>query len=88
MNSEEIEVGIVEDFFAHIEVAAVKIMAEEGIKVGDKLHFKGHTTDLVQEVDSMQIEHESVQEAKVGDSVGIKTSEKVRTHDKVFKIKE
>jgi hypothetical protein len=50
------------------------------------LHFKGHTTDLIVEVSSMQIEHQSVKEAKVGDSVGIKVGEKIRTHDKVYKV--
>ena len=85
MASKEIEVAIVEDYFAHVNVAAIKIMVE-GIKVGDQLHFKGHTTDLVQEINSMEIEHQPVQEAKIGDSVGIKISEKVRIHDKVFKI--
>jgi hypothetical protein len=36
----------------------------------------------------MQIEHESVQEAKSGDSVGIKVAEKVHIHDKVYRVTE
>jgi len=85
MGEREIEVAIVEDFFAHIGVVALKFTAE-GLNVGDALHFKGHTTDLIVEVGSMQIDHESVKEAKVGDSVGIKVNDRVRTHDRVFKI--
>ena len=85
MAEEEIEVGFVEDYFAHVNVVALKITSD-GIKVGDVLHFKGHTTDLVQEISSMQIEHKSVKEAKVGASVGIKVTDRVRIHDKVFKV--
>jgi len=85
MAEKEIEVAYVEDYFAHIDVVALKVTAE-GIHVGDVLHFKGHTTDLIVEVGSMQIEHESVKEAKVGDEVGIKVTERIRTHDKVYKV--
>ncbi|GAF95180.1 unnamed protein product, partial [marine sediment metagenome] len=45
------------------------------------IHIKGHTTDLEQEVDSVQIENESVENAKAGDSVGVKVKERVRRHD-------
>ncbi len=83
----EIEVGIVQDYFAKIGVAAIELTAD-GIKVGDTLHFVGHTTDFTDTVKSMQIEHEQVEEAKAGDSVGIKVSDRVRIHDKVFKVVE
>ena len=83
----EIEVGRVADYFGHIGVVAIEITAE-GIKVGDTLHFHGHTTDFVETVQSMQIEHDSVEEAGVGANVGIKVSDRVRTHDKVYKVIE
>ena len=54
--------------------------------VGDTLHFLGHTTDVESTVNSMQIEHASVTDAKKGDSVGVKVPEKVREGDKVYKI--
>ena len=85
MAEKEIEVAKVEDYFAHIGVVALKVTAE-GIHVGDVLHFKGHTTDLIAEVGSMQIDREPVKEAKVGDSVGIKVPDRVRSHDKVYKV--
>ncbi len=85
MEEKEIEVAVVEDYFSHIGVVALKVTAE-GIRVGDILHFKGHTTDLIQEVSSMQVEHQPVKEAKVGDEVGIKVSDRVRIHDKVYKV--
>ncbi len=83
----EIEVGRVADYFAKIGVVAIEI-TKEGIKVGDKLHFHGHTTDFTETVKSMQIEHDSVEEAGVGENVGIKVSERVRAHDYVFKVIE
>ena len=85
MAEKEIEVAKVEDYFTHVGVVALKI-TNDGIQVGDVLHFKGHTTDLIVEVSSMQIDHVSVKEAKVGDSVGIKVPERVRTHDSVYKV--
>ena len=83
----EIEVGRVEDYFAHIGVVAIVVTAE-GIEVGDTLHFKGHTTDFTEKVTSMQVEHKSVEKAPVGSEVGIKVAERVRTHDKVYKVVE
>ena len=83
----EIEIGKVADYFAKIGVVAIEITSE-GLKVGDTLHITGHTTDFTQEVKSIQIEHEQVDEAPVGANVGIKVKERVRTHDKVYKVIE
>ena len=82
---EEKKVGFVSNYFGKISVAAVEI-TDGAISGGDTLHFLGHTTDCESRVSSMQIEHKSVNEAKKGDSVGIKVSEKVRENDKVYKI--
>lgn len=83
----EEEVGYVEKFFSHPVVAAIRI-TKGAIKVGDTLHFKGHTTDFTQVVDSMEIEHEKVETAKVGDDIGIKVKERVRPHDTVYRVTE
>lgn len=85
MAENEVEVGVVEDFFAHVGVVALKVTADT-LKVGDTLHFMGHTTDFSEQIKSMQIEHQSVEEAKKGDDVGIKVSKKVRIHDRVYKV--
>lgn len=83
----EIEIGVVQDYFAKIGVAAIEVTAH-GIKVGDELHFKGHTTDFNEKVGSMQVEHAEVGEAGVGASVGIKVRDRVRRGDTVHKIVE
>ena len=77
-------IGKVSDFFARPVVAGIELIAT--VKLGDKIHIKGHTTDLEFTVDSMQINNVDVKEAKAGDSVGIKVSEQVRRGDTVYKV--
>ena len=83
MSEQETEIGEVMTYYANIEVAAVELSGS--VKVGDTIIFRGFTTDLEQKVDSMQIEHDSVQEAKAGDEIGIKVPGKVRKNDRVYK---
>ena len=83
----EMEVGRVEDYFSKIGVVAIEVTGDR-IGVGDTLHFSGHTTDFTQTVEYIQIEHEEVQEAVKGDEIGIKVTQRVRTHDKVLKVVE
>ncbi|MEE9279834.1 MAG: translation elongation factor-like protein [Myxococcota bacterium] len=80
----EQKVGEVSHYFGGISVAALELSGE--LRVGDTIHIKGHTSDFVQTVDSMQIEHDSVESAGAGDSVGIKVAEHARQHDEVFKV--
>ena len=80
----EQRVGIVHDYFAKIGVAGIDL--EETIRLGDTIHIKGHTTDLEQAVDSMQIEGQPVEEAKAGDKIGIKVRERCRDGDVVYKV--
>ena len=62
---EEKKIGMIMDFFAKVGVAAFRVEGE-GLKVGDTIHIKGHTTDLTQEVTSLQIDRAAIQEAKSG----------------------
>lgn len=78
----EKEIGKVSSYFSHVGVAAIKLSGK--LKVGDKIHIKGNTTDFEHVVDSIQIEKKSMQKAKKGDHVGIKVPEKVRPNDTIF----
>lgn len=80
----ETVIGKVSDYFAHIGVMALTL--EGDLAVGDTIHVKGHTTDLTQTVESMQIEHQDVQTAKAGDSVGIRVKERIRKGDTIYKV--
>jgi len=76
------EIGTISSYFSHVEVAAIKLSGP--LKVGDKIHIKGHTSDFEEDINSIQIERKEVEKAKKGDHIGIKVSEKVRPNDKVF----
>ena len=82
----EQEIGRVSHYFNNINVAALELTGE--LVVGDTIHIKGHTSDFTEIVDSMQIEHDSVEKAGPGDSVGIKVEERAHEHDTVYKVTE
>jgi len=79
-------IGTVTHYFSHLNVAIVQI--NKGIlRTGDKIHIKGHTTDIIQDVESMEYEHRHIDEASAGQSVGIKITDHAREHDIVFLVK-
>ena len=80
----EKEIGEVSIYFSQPEVAAIKLSGK--LKIGDKVHIKGHTTNFEQVVASIQIDRKDVKEAKKGDEIGIKVTDRVRPNDKVFII--
>ena len=77
-------VGKVEHYFSKINVAAINLTDE--LKVGDSISIEGTTTNFQQKVSSMQIEHNNVETAKPGDSIGLKVEDRVREGDKVYKL--
>ncbi|HLC63493.1 MAG TPA: hypothetical protein VJJ21_04195 [Candidatus Nanoarchaeia archaeon] len=80
----ETEIGKITHYYANINVAVMEL--SKGVKVGDSIRIKGHTTDFQQKIESMQEEHEKIKEAKPKQSVGLKVNEPVRQHDVVYKI--
>ena len=81
---EEKLIGKITHYFGKISVAIVELLGV--LKVGDRVHIKGHSTDFEQDISSIQIEHENVEKAKKGDAVGIKVDEKVRDGDEVYLV--
>ena len=81
----ENEIAVVLKFFANPSVAAVKITSG-AIKIGDRLRYKGATTDFTEEVASMEVNNQPVEEARMGEMVGVKVKERVRENDRIFKI--
>jgi putative protease len=80
----EVEIGSVSEFFARPVVAGIQLAAP--LRAGDKIHIAGHTTDMELTVDSMQMNNVTVEEAKAGDAIGIKVSDRVRKGDRVYKV--
>jgi len=76
-------IGRVTHYFGHLSVAAVSL--KEPLAVGEKIHVRGHTTDVVQEVGSMEVEHAAVDQAGPGDDVAVRVDEHVRDHDLIFR---
>lgn len=78
-------IGKVTDYFAKIGVAGIQVTAGF-LSVGDTIRIKGHTTDLTQSVESVQVEHQNVQRAEAGQTVGIRVKDRVRKGDSVLKV--
>jgi putative protease len=78
-----VEIGHITHFFSKISVAVIELT--KPLAVGDTILVKGPTTDFEQVVDSMQIEHKNVQQAKAGESIGLKVADRVREKDTVYK---
>ena len=81
----ERKIGDVTHYYNHLHVAIVAITDGE-LHLGDTLHFEGHTSDFVQRIASMELDHQAVEVAKKGDVVGISTNEHAREHDTVYVV--
>ena len=83
---DEKEIGVISHYFGKISVGIIDL--KDMLKVGDSIRIKGAHDDFIQKIDSMQIEHTTVNEANKGDSIGIKVGSLVHVNDKVYKITE
>jgi putative protease len=80
-------IGVVAHYFSHLSVAIVQL--ETGnLRVGDVIHIKGHTSDFTQRVESMEVDHVHVNEARPGQTFGLRVKEHAREHDVVYKAKQ
>lgn len=77
-------VGRVSHYFDKAGVAVIELSGP--LKAGDQIRIIGGETDFTQEVDSMEVEHQKIQEAKKGDSIGLKAAQKVHDGYKVYKV--
>ena len=85
----EILVGEVTHYFTAIGVGIIKV--KKSFKKGNRLHFKGSTTNFYQNAYSMQLNHKDIATAPKGEQIGLKVDQRVREGDKVYlveKIKE
>jgi putative protease len=79
------ELGVVEHYFGHAGAAIVRILSGE-LRVGDTLHFRGHTTDFYEHIERIEFDHQPIDVARAGQLVGVQVSQRVREHDAVFKV--
>ena len=77
-------IGQVTHYYSRIGVAVLEL--EDGLTVGDMVHLSGHTTDFIQQVKSLEVEHRKLQAVGAGADVALKVEERVRKGDKVYKV--
>ena len=81
----EEEIGKDTRYFGKLGVAGIEI-THGTLRVGDTIHVHGHTSDFTETIDSMQIDNQSVEEATIGQVIGLTVPEHARVHDIVFKV--
>lgn len=79
----ELLIGEVTHYYSHLEVAALNLVAP--LCKGDRVHIMGHTTELKETVESMEVDHQQIDIAQPGDDVAIKVVGKAREGDKVYR---
>jgi sulfite reductase alpha subunit-like flavoprotein len=84
--SNEEALGTVTHYYSHLGVVVVQLNKGR-LKTGDMIHVKGHSTDFTQKVESMEYEHQHVDQAGAGQSVGLKVVDHAREHDIVYLVK-
>jgi translation elongation factor EF-Tu-like GTPase len=82
----EVAIGMITHYYSHLSVAVAQLIKGE-LKTGDTIRIKGHSTDFTQTVESMEYEHQHVDAAAAGQSVGIKIKDHAREHDIVYLVK-
>jgi hypothetical protein len=84
--SSEQRIGVVTHYYSHVSVVAMQLEPGAMLRVGDVIHIRGHTTDFTQRVESLEVNHASVDEARPNDDFGLKVIDQAREHDVVFKV--
>jgi len=77
-------IGVITHYFPQVRAAVIKLKSP--LAAGDRIKIKGHTTDFTQAINSMQIDHVSVNQAKKGQEIGLLVDSRVRQHDIVYKV--
>ncbi|MFA5145985.1 MAG: hypothetical protein WC515_01185 [Candidatus Omnitrophota bacterium] len=79
------KVGEVTHYFPHVKAAAV-LLLKDGLRVGDEIYLKGHTTDFKEKVLSIQLDHVSIEEGRKSQEIGLLVRSRVRIGDSVYRV--
>jgi len=74
-------------YYSHLSVVAMQLEPGTTLRVGDVIHIRGHTTDVTQKVESLEVNHAPVTEVGPNDDFGLKVVEHAREHDIVYKVR-
>ena len=81
--ADDVKLGKITHYYNKIGVAVVDVA--DTIKVGDSIKISGHDREFIQQVASMQVEHQQVKEAKKGDYIGMKVNQEVKEGDIIYR---
>ncbi|MDO9534058.1 MAG: translation elongation factor-like protein [Bacillota bacterium] len=76
--------GTVTHYFRKLSVAVLDL--KEPLAVKDLVAFRGATTDFEQEIESLQVDHQNIEVAGMGQEVAVKVKDKVRAGDTIYKL--
>jgi len=76
-------IGLVTHYFPKVRAAVIKLKAP--LSLGETVRIKGHTTDFIQTIASMQIDRVPINSAKKGEEIGLLVNSRVRGNDIVYK---
>lgn len=79
------KIGEVTHYFPHVKAAAIMLL-KDGLKVGDDIYIKGHTTDFKEKVKSIKLDHVSIDQGKKNQEIGILVNKRVRQGDSVYRV--
>ena len=79
------KIGEVTHYFPQVKAAAVMLL-KDGLKAGDNIYIKGHTTDFKEKVKSIQLDRAPIEEGKKGQEIGLLVKSRVRQGDSVYRI--
>jgi hypothetical protein len=80
----EAQIGRVTHYYGHLNVAVLQLT--DRLKVGETIHILGHTTDFIQKVTSMEVDHHRVVVVEPGEDVALKVVEPVHVHDTIYRV--
>jgi putative protease len=80
----EAQIGKITHYYSHLNVAVLEL--SDRLKLGETIHVFGHTTDFVQKVTSMEVDHHRVVVVEPGENVALKVLEPVRVHDVIYRV--
>ncbi len=83
MNKKDL-IGKVIHYYDKIGVAVVKL--EKVLKVEDKVKFVKGSESFEQDIESMQLEHKSVNSGKKNEEIAIKVNQAVKSGTLIYKL--
>lgn len=80
------KVGKITHYFDKIMVAVVELY--DTLSVGDDIKIVNKDAEFTMKVTSMQVEHQQIDKAKKGDTIGMKLDQPAEVGSEVFRVNQ